>query len=66
MRSLKGDACESGQLQSWPLKQFLTLTISPAYLQVTEKEFEDDLVCFLEATGEDRLAKNVRGRHIGW
>ena len=35
-------------------------------LQVNDQEFENDLVCFLEAIGEDRLAKNVRGRHIGW
>lgn len=35
-------------------------------LQADERQFEDDLVKFLEATGEERLAKNVRGRHIAW
>jgi hypothetical protein len=35
-------------------------------LQVTAKDFEADLVQFLEGIGEDRLAKNVRGKHVGW
>ncbi len=35
-------------------------------MQVTDKEFESDLVQFLEGTGQERLAKNVRGKHVGW
>ena len=37
-----------------------------ANAQVDSEEFEADLVQFLEATGERRLAKNVRGKHVGW
>jgi hypothetical protein len=38
----------------------------PASWQVNAKDFEADLVQFLEGIGEDRLAKNVRGKHVGW
>jgi hypothetical protein len=34
--------------------------------QVNARDFEADLVQFLEGIGEDRLAKNVRGKHVGW
>lgn len=40
------------------------LSCRPALHLADDRQFEDDVVAFLDAIGEDKLAKNVRGRHI--
>ena len=47
-------------------RPYMHTSNSRAHGQVGAEEFETDLVQFLEATGERRLAKNVRGKHVGW